>query len=428
METDEEIRSEWVHDYLEEIPSWLIRWGTLVIFLVVLTLLSISWLIRYPTIVPATFRLTSQNAPKAIVTKTDGRLVRLFVKDNETVGEGQTLAFMEATAKHEEVLKLKTALLQLQQSVNLGYFGALGSFPADRFQALGELQMAFQGFMQTYTPTLSLFGNGYYQQRRAFLQDEITDLRQNLNQYLEEYRMFQRDGELAQREFEIQRKLYREKVIATLEYQREESKYIVKQLPLRQLAVTINNNRTAKTQKQKEIADLDRQTTEQKTQFAQALNSLLSSVEDWQKRYLLTASMNGQVHLLNSLQENQTLRAGTELMYIGGHTGQYFGEARIPQANAGKVLANQPVLIKFQGYPFEEYGVVQGRVQSVSKVPTPDNQFFVVTVALPKGLQTNTNQTLTYKNGMEASAEIITEDLRLIERIFYQLRKVIEKH
>jgi HlyD family secretion protein len=151
----------------------------------------------------------------------------------------------------------------------------------------------------------------------------------------------------------------------------------------------------------------------------------MSNVEDWQKRYILMASISGKVHFVNTLQENQSLRNGTELMYIGGSTGQYFGEVYVPQINAGKVKINQKVLIKFQGYPFEEYGAVEGQIKSISQVPTTDNLFFIAIVSLPNDLKSNSNKQLSYKSGMEASAEIITEDLRLVERIFYQLKRTL---
>lgn len=77
--------SEAIRDYMEQIPSWILRWGISVIFLVLLSLGAISWFLRYPTVVTATFRLTSDNAPKPVVVRSDGRLVKLFVQDNQAV-------------------------------------------------------------------------------------------------------------------------------------------------------------------------------------------------------------------------------------------------------------------------------------------------------------------------------------------------------
>ena len=69
--------------------------------------------------------------------------------------------------------------------------------------------------------------------------------------------------------------------------------------------------------------------------------------------------------------------------------------------------------------------MLEGRVESISL--TPRNNLYLVEVSLPKGLVTTYNKKLELKNEMSGTAEIITEDLRLIERLFYQVRAIIRK-
>lgn len=64
-------------------------------------------------------------------------------------------------------------------------------------------------------------------------------------------------------------------------------------------------------------------------------------------------------------------------------------------------------------------------VTSMAKVPSEDNTYFLATVSLPDGLKTNFNKSMAYKSGLAGSAEIVTEDLRLIERLFYQIRRIL---
>ncbi|MDF7816506.1 HlyD family efflux transporter periplasmic adaptor subunit [Runella sp. MFBS21] len=422
-----EVNSEAIRDYMEQIPAWILRWGITVIFFVLLSLGTISWFVHYPTIVTAAFRLTSDNAPKPVVVRAEGRLIKLFVTDNQIIRQDQIIGFIEATADHSQVLLLQKDLKNLHTVIESGSFDKLDIFPANRFQKLGELQTTYQSFMQSYTQTLALFSNEYYNKRKSYLSAEFKDLQQNRIQLLGQLELHKRDAELAKKEFEINVKLYKEKVISPLEYQREESKYINKQLPVRQLEMSITYNITAQTQKQRELTELERQAIEQKAQFIQALNTLRSELENWQRRFILRAPTDGKTNFSMTLQENQSLRAGTEIMYVGGTSGRYFGEINIPQVNFGKVKRGQRVLIKFQGYPFEEFGAVEGQIATISQVPTPDSQFFLATVNLPNGLKTGTNKQLIYKTGMVASAEIITEDLRLIERVFYQVKRALNQ-
>lgn len=422
-----QVDSEAIHDYMEQIPSWILRWGISVIFLVLLSLGAISWFVHYPTIVVAEFRLTSENSPKPVVVRADGLLVSLLVKDNDSVQKDSILGLIEASADHHQVLKLGKLLKKLQSIAVTDNFGQLTQFPAEQFQRLGEIQAAYQNFMQSYTQALALFANSYYSKRKAYLMDEFQDLKQNHDQFIGQLELHQRDAELSKKEFEINDKLFRDKVISPLDFQREESKYLNKQLPVKQLEMSVTNNMTSQTQKQKELTELERQAIEQKSQFNQALNSLISEIETWQRRFILRAPVSGTVNFTTVLEENQALRTGTEIMYVGGNSRRYFGEVSIPQANFGKVKAGQRVLIKFQGYPFEEFGAVEGRVATIAQVPTLNNQFFLATITLPNGLETSNRTKITFKTGMIASAEIVTEDLRLAERIFYQIRKVISQ-
>jgi len=57
-------------------------------------------------------------------------------------------------------------------------------------------------------------------------------------------------------------------------------------------------------------------------------------------------------------------------------------------------------------------------------VPSADAVSFFATVTLLNGLRTTSNKILIYRNGMTASAEIVTEDLTLMERFFITLREL----
>ncbi|HCR77898.1 MAG TPA: HlyD family secretion protein, partial [Chryseobacterium sp.] len=56
--------------------------------------------------------------------------------------------------------------------------------------------------------------------------------------------------------------------------------------------------------------------------------------------------------------------------------------------------------------------------------PDKDGNYYV-DVLLPKGLKTSYNKNLVFDKELKGSAEIVTQDLRLIERFFYQMRKLL---
>ena len=100
------------------------------------------------------------------------------------------------------------------------------------------------------------------------------------------------------------------------------------------------------------------------------------------------------------------------------------GKALLPIARSGKVKVGQRVIVRFSNYPDQEFGVVNG-TNSISLVPT-DNSY-TIEIAFSKGLTTNYGKTLPVSHEMTTTAEIVTDDLRLIERFFMPLKKVFRE-
>ena len=96
----------------------------------------------------------------------------------------------------------------------------------------------------------------------------------------------------------------------------------------------------------------------------------------------------------------------------------------VPASNSGKISPGEKVLIKLDNYRYQEYGIVEGRVQNIAFAPDDKGNYYV-DVTLPKGLKTSYHRNLAFDKELKGNAEIVTQDLRLIERIFYQMRKLL---
>lgn len=421
-----EPRSEEIQELISKNPPAIIRWGNMVFLFVLLVLLMLAYMIEYPDVVQASFKLTSLNAPKSIHTKITGKLVRLLIKENSFVKKGTILAFLESTANHEEILNLSTVVDSLIQSFSKNELISLRNWDFGKYRQLGELQVAFQSFSQVFIQYQTFMGNEGWLKKRQLLFKELEDLKLLQNNLTKQHKLLEKDLKLAEEEFKIQQKLALQKVIATLEFKREESKLLAKQMPLHQSESAVINNSAAQNSKQKEILELDKSISEQQNLFMQALFTLKSSIDDWKSKYVLIASLTGNVYFSNLLQENQTLNAGQEVFFNAPASSREVGEIWIPQNNLGKVRTGQKVVIKFKGYPFQEFGSVEGKIDFIAEIPIKDS-VFLARVILPKGLKTNFNKKLNYKSGMKATAEIITEDKRLIDRFIYLSRKTLDK-
>lgn len=422
-DTFTELRSEEVQELLTRPPKWLLRWGVTVVFAVLALIFVGAWVVHYPDLVRASFKLTSANAPRAVLTRTDGKLVRLFAREGQIVKTGTVLAYLESTARHDQVLRLSRELAKAWTVASRGNLEGLERLNLSRYSQLGELQTAYQTFEQAQIQLRAYLANGFYSKKKIMLRQEIADLQALADNLREQHKIQAQDMKLAQEDYAIQQQLARDKVIAPLELKREESKNIARRLPYQQTASALISNLTAQRAKQKEILELDRQVAEERDTFLQALNTLQSAADTWKTKYVLTAPVSGRVFFTGTLQENQPVAISQELFYVAPPSTDYFGELRVPQQNAGKVQVGQDVLVKFAGFPYQEFGAVRGRITAIADIPLKDS-VFLAKVALPTGLKTTYGKSLAYKTGMAASADIVTEDSRLLEKLFYQLRKV----
>jgi hypothetical protein len=125
-----------------------------------------------------------------------------------------------------------------------------------------------------------------------------------------------------------------------------------------------------------------------------------------------------------TVQENQVVSPGNNVFYINAGNTDYFGEMSIPQNNSGKVRTGQTVLIKLKSFPFEEYGMIKGKLSYLSDVPYHDSVFLSkVTFKLVKS--PDPQKQIHLKEGMNADAEIITEDATILQRITRNLIKAL---
>lgn len=418
-----ELRSEEVQELLTRVPSWLLRWGITVVLLALSLIFVGAWMVHYPDLVRASFKLTSANAPRAVLSRTDGKLVRLFAFEGQTVRAGTTLAYLESTAHHDDVLRLSQELARAWMVVSRGNLEGLNRLRLSNYHQLGELQNAYQTFEQAHIQLRAYLTDGFYSQKKTMLRQEIVDLQALSENLREQHQIQAQDIKLGQENYEVQQMLARDKVIAPLELNREESKNIARKLPYQQTASALISNLTAQRAKQKEILELDNQVAEERDKFLQALNTLQSAADTWKMKYVLTAPVGGRVFFPGTLQENQSVTLNQEVFYVAPPSTDYFGELRIPQQNAGKVQVGQDVLVKFASFPYQEFGAVRGRITAIADMPLRDS-VYLAKVVLPTGLKTTFGKSLTYKIGMSASAEVITDDSRLLEKLFYQLRKV----
>lgn len=159
----------------------------------------------------------------------------------------------------------------------------------------------------------------------------------------------------------------------------------------------------------------------------QAFNQLKKAIKDWEQLYVLQSNMSGTVSFLSYWNTNQTVNQG-DLVFtiIPSENTSFIAKLKAQAHNSGKIKIGQGVNIKLENFPDTEFGVLNGTIKSVSLILDKEG-FYLIDVELPKKLITSYKKEIDFKQEMRGTAEIITEDLRLIERFFYEFRKIMNR-
>ncbi|MBY0477004.1 MAG: HlyD family secretion protein [Chitinophagaceae bacterium] len=424
------IRQELISPEVQEIisyrPHWLIRRGNMIFFVVMLGVLAGTWFIQYPDIVNGSVRIVAVDGPKTVTTKTEGNLVKLLVQNEEQVMQGQALAFIQSTGKHEEVFQLQNWISKIEQPIINDSLEILLNESFTFYNNLGELQTDYETFRVQLRETMELLQSGYYQQKKKALYTDLSYLKQLQRNLSKQNQLLQEEYQVQTTDFNVKDQLTKEKVIAPLELNQEKGKLLLKEQGLEQMTAQLINSNVASHNKQKELLDLQKYVSDQRIKFQAALLNLKSKTEDWIKRFVLIAPQDGKLFYTSFIQENQFLSANTELFYVQPLSTSYYGSLTAGQNGIGKIAANQDVLIRLQGYPSEQFGYIKGKVSYISNLPNR-NDSFLIKVDLPNGLVTNQQKHLFFRNNLLAYGEVITENRRLFERFTGKLYDMMKR-
>ncbi len=426
QQTQEELLSHEVRELVSYRPHWIVRRGNMLFLLILLLLLSLTWVVRYPDVVKGSARLVAIDAPKLLTAKTDGKLEKLLVANEQDVQKDQPLAFLQSTGKHEQVLILEKWIRDIEPAIAGNKPEVVVQQPLPALNNLGEVQTAYQDFQNVLHETVQILSNGYYQQKKRALLEDLQYLSAIDTNAQKQLSLLQQDFVLQQQEYNANEKLAGEKVIAPLELNQQKSKIIAKEQSLQQFSAQLINNNMAEHNKRKEILDVQKYITDQQQKFRSALLNLKSKVEEWKLRYIVIAPVAGKVIWVSFLQENQLLTNNQELFFVQPPQSQYYAELMAPQSGLGKIRTGQPVNLRVESYPNTEFGYLRGNVTYIANMPSHRDSF-LIKVELPEGLQTNYNKTIFFRNNLLAQAEVITDNRRLFSRFWGQLQQATQR-
>jgi multidrug resistance efflux pump len=418
-----ELRSEEVQDILTRVPHWMIRWGTALIFGIVLMMFFVAWFLKYPDVLTAEIVITTRIPPEKIVSRTAGRIEAVLVKDKATVSENTILAVVENNANYKDVFILKKCV----DNFNLNNTKEFPFYLLKNAQ-LGDIENAYAIFQKACTAQeLNSQLQPFEIESKAQISESIQ-IKERLNLLQQQRIINEKEIQLQKNDLNRFEVLYNKGIISTQDFENRKLGFLQADKNYRNLLSSISQLRSSLINNTKlnqnslingttEAVNLDRTVT-------QTFYQLRKAIKDWELTYTLRTSVSGVVTFLQVWTNNQSIAIGENVFtIIPTEKNSYLGKLKAPALNSGKIKVGQRVQIKLFNFPDKEFGVLRGRISNISLVPDPDGNL-LIDVSLPKGLESSYKRKIPFQQEMKGTAGIVTEDLRFLERIMYQFKDI----
>jgi multidrug resistance efflux pump len=417
--------SEPVKEIMGNPPGKILRWGTTVMFSVFVVFFLFAWLIRYPDTIPSTVVITTINPPVTLITKITGQIKYLYVKDRERVIAGQLIAVMETTASMYDIELLKKTIDTIRNPESLS------SEFLPEFSKLGELQGYYASFLKNLSDLNNYALNDFYGNKIISLTDEINGTQEYIGRLIVKEKLYAENQKLETKKYNRDSSLYVGRIIPESDLEKSHQSLIRINIEIQQVKLERSAKSIELSEKRQLLQDYMINRLEEKEKLISILEesylNLKAQINIWENNYLLISPLDGIVSFTRFWSANQSVVKDEPVFNIVPlETGNFLGRINLKMERSGKVNPGQPVNIKLSGYPYMEYGMVRGVVKSKSLVPSGDA--YIIEIDLPQGLTTLYGKKLEFTQNMQGTAEIITEDIRLLQKIVNPFRHLISKN
>jgi len=422
-----ELRSDEFQEIIQQSPRWMIRSGVYLIFGIIILLFSGSYFFRYPDVIDANIVVLSENPPAYLAARTTARIDSLMAADQQVVSANQIIAILESTANFGDAMKLKALLVQLEPFILT--FDTLSAITPDYDLKLGDIQPDYSSFVRLYNDYFSFLRLKLYPKKITSLQKQVKMNRIYYERLWAQKQDMEADYKLINKQYKRDSVLVIKSVLSDLDLEKSKTLLIQKKYNLNGSRTLLAETQSSTIKMEQDVVDAEmeyaNQTKKAQNSLIEAMNVLKSRLAFWEQSFVIKSPIAGKVSFANFWSKNQQVKKD-EVVFtvIPEKQSQIIGRITLPVKGAGKVAIGQKVNIRFENFPYMEYGYLKGKVKNISLMPSNEN--YIVEVELPQDMKTNYDIQLNFSQEMKGSAEIITEDLRLIQRFFNPLKSLLK--
>jgi HlyD family secretion protein len=180
---------------------------------------------------------------------------------------------------------------------------------------------------------------------------------------------------------------------------------------------------------QEQLKDIQNQLTTLKSEIIQTRSQINAYKIQMQQR-VVRSPVDGTVFELPIDKPGPVVEAGQIVAQIAPKNAPLILKATMPSQHSGFLKVGMPVKIKFDAYPFQDYGVLQGRVNWISpdsKIQTTNQgnqETYEMDIILEHPYIQNGNKRISLTPGQAATAEVIVRQRRVIDFILDPFKKL----
>ncbi|MDE7149504.1 MAG: HlyD family secretion protein [Bacteroidales bacterium] len=421
-----ELQSPLVQEIFGRPPRWIVRWGIAIVCGAVMALVAGSAYFKYPDKVVLNSVVETGNMPICLNARESGWIDTSFVANGDTVEAGSVLFVQGSPIRYVDV---ETARIYV---ATYGRFCRMetdslptSSYPKDL--ELGTLQPIYDAFVKAVEDYISFDTDDCYTKIIAAVgKQEVIQ-----NQVLEQMKaqVGFSENQLQEKLFITDSALYAGKIISLAEYGNHHDAIMQLRKSHAKLLISENYTRLEVAQLEQKRWRIKKEEWGRRQVLFRALTDayweFLSRVDTWRQNYMYISPVSGVVETTEYWRVNQRVTAGMVLLRIRTEgERQMVGRIRLPSQVLGNVMLGQDIYIKFDAYPYMEYGKVKAKVDRILLLPEQDGDK-ICTVAefdLPDCLETNYGKHLEVLPEMSGIAEILSVNRSLLERILNPLK------
>jgi HlyD family secretion protein len=354
-----------------------------------------------------------------------GKVTNLLVKEGQQVTKGQVIAELDGQIDQGEVTRLVQVLAGDRQQLKQmqGLLDRLNSVAVNQVDiTTADTQAQAAAIAESGAKGAAL---------RATLQEQQGDAAA-YEERLKRLEPLVAEGVIAQERLFEAEQAWRDRLSAVTRTQGElaqvtaEGDRLRSQLSLKQSqgSNTLLESAQQANQLQVEMTQLSAKITE--------TESLISTAQVKRNQRVLVASVDGIVSTLNVRNPGEVVQPGQTVAEISAQNAPLMLKATIPNQEAGFIRVGLPVQVKFDAYPYQEYGIVAGKVAEISadakpvntQAGTPGEPIYQVYIELERNQISANQQVIPFKSGQAASADIVIRRRRIIDLLLDPFRKM----